>query len=477
MTGSQLIDWSSAGVPLLVAAGAIVALVVDAFWPGGRWRRAGTIAVASLAAAGSWLASTGSTGPIVAGFSWVILLSALAVVVLAQVLEDDATMPAGESVFLMLCATAGALTLASASDFVTLVVALELLSLPSIALVAMQRDRREAVSSAWTFFLASATATAVTLMGLSLLYGLTGTLTYEGVLVGLQAERAPLRVVTAVVVLVLIGLVFKVGAVPFHLWIPDAYRGATVPVAAFLSVVSKGGALAALLVVLAYPFVALQPRWDLFIAVVAALSMTIGNLGALAQRDIVGMLAWSSVAQGGFVLAPLVAVAVGSDLVLTAPLRYLAVYAVANLTVFAVAAVGVRRLGGTSYAHYTGVARRDPLLGVALLMGLLALAGFPPAVIGLVAKYVVLQPVIVSGYGWLAAVMAVNVALGLVYYLRLAVVAFAPASRVPQSEVAAPGATVREGRGTAIAYAVVVVGVVALVATSVAPTLLLGPLP
>ncbi|MGH1563669.1 NADH-quinone oxidoreductase subunit N [Mumia sp. DW29H23] len=482
MNVSDVVDWSSAGVPLLVAVGAIAALVVDAFWPAGGWRRSGTIAVASLVAAGAWLADSGSTGPVVAGFSWVILLSALAVVLLAQVLEDDARMPAGESVFLMLSATAGALTLAAASDFVTLAVALELLSLPSIALVAMRRDQPAAVSSAWTFFLASATATAVTLMGLSLLYGLTGTLTYEGVLVGLQAERAPVRVVTAVVVLVLIGLVFKLGAVPFHLWIPDAYRGASVPVAAFLSVVSKGGALAALLVVLAYPFVALQSRWDLFVAVVAALTMTVGNLGALAQRDVVGMLAWSSIAQSGFVLAPLVAVAVRTEDVLTAPLRYLAVYAIANLTVFAVAAVGVRRFGGTSYAHYAGVARRDPLVGVALLMGLLALAGFPPAVIGLIAKYVVLQPVVTGGYGWLAAVMAVNVALGLVYYLRLVVVAFAPAARAPEAEAEATGAATRSaatrsGRGAAIAYAVVVAGLVVLVATSVYPTLLLGPLP
>ncbi|WP_370616281.1 NADH-quinone oxidoreductase subunit N [Mumia sp. Pv 4-285] len=475
MTVVDAVDWASAGVPLLVAVGAIVVLVVDAFWPAGGWRRAGLIALASLVAAGAWLADSGSSGAVVAGFSWVILLSALAVVLLTQALEDDPQMPAGESTFLVLSATAGALTLAAASDFVTLLVALELLSLPSIALVAMRRDRAVAVSSAWTFFIASATATAITLMGLSLLYGITGTLTYEGVLVGLQDGRAPERATSAVVVLVLVGLVFKVGAVPFHLWIPDAYRGASVPVAAFLSVVSKGGALAALLVVLAYPFLPLQPRWDVFIAVVAALSMTIGNIGALAQRDIVGMLAWSSIAQGGFVLAPLVAVSLASDDVLSAPLRYLAVYAVANLTVFAVAAVGVRRLGGTSYAHYRGVARRDPLIGVALVMGLLALAGFPPAVIGLVAKYVVLQPVVLGGHGWLAVVMAFNVALGLVYYLRLVVVAFAPADRAGAE--APTGAAVRSGRGATTAYAVVAVGVTLLIATSVYPTLIFGPLP
>ncbi|WP_262850387.1 NADH-quinone oxidoreductase subunit N [Mumia quercus] len=471
----EAVDWASVGVPLLVAVGAIAALLVDAFWPGGGWRRQGVVAVAGLVAAGAWLAETGSHGPLVAGFSWVILVAALVVVVLTQSLEDDPAMPPGESTFLLLSATAGALTLAAARDFVTLVVALELLSLPSIALVALRRDRRESVSAAWTFFLASATATAVTLMGLSLLYGLTGTLTYAGVNEALQTSEAPVRVMAAVVVMVLVGLVFKVGAVPFHLWIPDAYRGAPIPVAAFLSVVSKGGALAALLVVLAYPLLPLQPRWDVFVAVVAGLSMTLGNIGALVQREMVGMLAWSSIAQGGFVVAPMVALAVQADLVLTAPLRYLAVYAMANLTVFAVAVVAARRFGGTTYAHLAGVGRRDPLLGAALVLGLLTLAGFPPAVIGLLAKYLVLQPVVVGGYAWLAGVMAVNVALGLVYYLRLVVVAYAPADRVGNG--VPPVTSVREGRGARLAYAVVVVGAVALAATSVAPTLLLGALP
>jgi NADH-quinone oxidoreductase subunit N len=150
MNASDVVDWPSVGVPLLV---------VDAFWPGGGWRRAGVVGLASLVAAGAWLTDTGSSGPVVAGFSWVILASALAVLVMMQALEDDARMPAGETVFLMLAATAGALTLAAADDFVTLVVALELLSLPSIALVALRREP-SAASSAWTFFLASGTATS-----------------------------------------------------------------------------------------------------------------------------------------------------------------------------------------------------------------------------------------------------------------------------------------------------------------------------
>ncbi len=130
------VDWASVGVPLIVAVGAIVALLVDAFWPSGGWRRQGVVAVAALLAAGAWLADTGSHGWLVAGFSWVLLVAALVVVVVAQSLEDDTAMPAGEYDFLLLSATAGALTLAAAQDFVTLVVALELLSLPSIALVA-----------------------------------------------------------------------------------------------------------------------------------------------------------------------------------------------------------------------------------------------------------------------------------------------------------------------------------------------------
>ncbi|PJJ58275.1 NADH-quinone oxidoreductase subunit N [Mumia flava] len=482
-----MIEWSVIGVPLVVAVGAIVVLLTDAFVAQAGWRTAGGISAAALVGAGCWLGATGSSGGVALGFSWVLLVSTAVVVALCQVLDDDPAVPPGELSFLLLLSASGALTLAVARDFVTLVIALELLALPSIVLVGIRSGSLRGIRSAWTFFVLSVSASAVTLMGISLLYGVTGTLTYDGVLTSLQSQdRTDVgpEVLGAIVVLTLVGLLLKVGAVPFHLWIPDAYRGAPIPVAAYLSVVSKGGALAALLVVLAYPFLSLQPRWDVVIAVVAALSMTVGNIGALVQREMVSMLAWSSVAQAGFLLAPLVALRVNSPVVSAAPLRYLAVFALANLTAFAVAALVVRRFGGTDYDRLAGLARRDPVTGAALIMALLTLAGFPPAVIGLLAKYLVIQPVILGGYAWLAVAIALNIAAGLVYYLRLVVVVFAPRERWrtdPDDPQAATGGgevtVVRPRRGgVAITEAIVVLGLLALVATSLYPTMLLGPL-
>ena len=511
------IDWAALTPVLIVLGAGLLGVLVAAFVPRPA-RRGAQVVLTALALAGALVAvvwrwtvvsvngpaeivggSLIEDGPALLAQGIIALVALVGLLVIADRSEwgedafaaqaatrpgspdEDEAQRAGLSqteVFpFVLFSVGGMLLFPAAGDLVMMFIALEVLSLPLYLLSGMARRRRLlSQEAALKYFVLGAFSSAFFVMGAALLYGFSGSLRLSELAVAVPSTVGMDGLLLAGSVLVIIGLLFKVGAVPFHLWIPDAYQGATIPVAAFLSVVSKGGAVAALVVVLAHPLVPLQPRWDLFVAIVAALSMTVGNIGALAQRDVVGMLAWSAVAQGGFVLAPMVALAVRADVVLTAPLRYLAVYAMATLTVFAVAAVAARRFGGTSYAHLAGVGRRDPVLGVALVLGLLTLAGFPPAVIGLVAKYLVLQPVVVSGYAWLAGIMAVNVALGLVYYLRLVVVAYAPAARVTAGD-GAPVTSVREGRGARLAYAVVVVGAVALAATSIAPSLLLGALP
>jgi NADH-quinone oxidoreductase subunit N len=301
--------------------------------------------------------------------------------------------------------------------------------------VALRREDRAAARAGWTFFLASVTATAFTLMGTALVYGATGSLHFDQVAAALSGGAVPQQVLRTGVVLVLVGLVFKVGAVPFHMWVPDTYHGATSAVAAYLSVVSKTAGFAGILVLLAYPFASLVSSWGPLVAVVAGLTMTVGNIAALRQHDAVGMLAWSSVAQAGFVLAPVTALLAGGSLEdsgLAGAVRYLGVYAVANLAAFAVVASVRERTGRTDLEAFRGLLRRDRLGGVTLAAALLALAGFPPAVIGLVAKYVVLAPVVRDGHEVLAVVMAVNVAIGLAYYLRLLVLSLSPAQPLPQ---------------------------------------------
>ena len=203
-------------------------------------------------------------------------------------------------------------------------------------------------------------------------------------------------------------------------------------------------------------------------AVVAALTMTIGNIGALRQRDGVGLLAWSSIAQAGFLMTPSVGLFARDGP--SAPVQYLAVYALANLVAFSVLAIVLRTHGSTSFDELGGLVRTDPLLGGSLAFALLTLAGFPPAIIGLLTKYIVLRPVIEGGHHVLAVIMAVNVALGLAYYLRLIVKLFEAPIEDPYVSPSPPYAVriARYGVGT---------GAAGLIGLSLWPNLLLNNLP
>lgn len=462
------IDWVVIGPALIVAVGALLALMLDAFWPTRTWLGPAIVSTVSVLIAGGELLRADGPDEFTFALSLIILLGTLYVLVASNVMNYEQSIPPGEFHFLLLSSAAGGLAMVAARDLVTLVVALELLSLPSIALVGLRQGDKEAIRSAWTFFLASVVSTAITLMGISLLYGITGSLDYAGIDDGLQSTAMPESVIAVGVGLTLIGLLFKLGAVPFHMWIPDTYRGASVPVAGFLSTVSKAAALGALLVFLA---VALPQAYDIWLplmTVVAALTMTVGNIGALRQRDGVGMLAWSSVAQAGFLIAPAVGLFTRDGL--SAPVQYLAVYALANLVAFSVLAIVLRTRGSTSFDELAGLARTDPLLGGALAFALLTLAGFPPAIIGLLTKYVVLRPVIEGDHYVLAVIMAVNVALGLAYYLRLFV-------RLFEATVGEPYVSPSPPYAVRIATTGVALGTAGLIALSAWPDLLLNTLP
>lgn len=462
------IDWAIAGPATIVAAGAVLALLVDAFFPRRTWLGSGLPSTAALIAAAAELFRLRDDVPEATfALSLILLAATLFVVVASNVMNFENSMPPGEYHFLMLSSAAGALLMVSARDVVTLLVALELLSLPSIALVGLRQGDRRAIRSAWTFFLASVVSTAITLMGISLLYGITGTLDYQGISDALRGSDMPDSVVSVAVLLTVIGLLFKLGAVPFHMWIPDAYLGAPILVAGFLSSVSKAASLGALLTFLGIALGGSYDTWGTLLAVIAAVTMTIGNLGALRQTNAVGMLAWSSVAQAGFLLA---AVAVAGRLGLSAALQYLAVYVLANLVAFAALAVVLRLRGSTDYDELRGLSRTDPPTGIPLALAALTLAGFPPAIIGLVTKYVVIQPVIEAGETWLAVVMAINVMLGLAYYLRFVAVLFDKPDG--ESYVSpSPPFSVR------VAKAVVILGALGIVALSAWPDLLLSNLP
>ncbi len=435
---TQSIDWVAVTPPLALVVAALTALLVDAFAPRIR-AAAGVVSLAGIAAA---VASTLSmrdaprSSFCFAGSSelptscswlvddvtvawWLIMLVATALVVLLTwPATTTGELASGELHFLLLASATGALAVAAAGDLVTLLVSMEAVSLPAFALVALRRADRRGAEAALKFFVASVVATAFSLLGISLVYGATGSVVAGPVASATASGSAVAPVVGVGMVLTVVALAFKVAAVPFQVWVPDTYVGAPVPVAGYLSVVSKAAGLAGLTIVLVRFMSAYVESWSIVVAVAAALTMTVGNLGALRQQHVVRLLAWSSVAQAGYLLVPLAAGGSSEDV--NAILVYALMYALVNLGAFA-AAVAVASWGGSTVEDCAGLARSHPWIGGSLAFALLCLAGLPPGVVGLIAKVAIFQSA-VDGSGvdtrWLAVVMAVNVAIGLVYYLR-----------------------------------------------------------
>ena len=321
-------------------------------------------------------------------------------------LRTDA--PAGEYCFLLLCSMTGGVVLGASRDLITLIIALETLTLPLYVLVGLRRRSVASAEAAVTFFVVSVVSTAVTLLGAALLYAATGTVhigalfaSLTGDPIGPEIGGQPggpelTRVVAVASVLVLVGLAFKVAAVPFHAWAPSTYDGAPLPVAAYLSTASKLGGVIALIVVVVD---ALRPRLEVAgpaLAVVAVLTMTVGNLVALRQRRMVRLLAWSSVAQAGYILAPLGALAMGSARASVTPLVvatlvYTVFYIVLELGAFGavVALRGVARRWHHDRLRGRGPAR--PWVTAAFVLALAGLAGLPPGLAGLFAKVTIVR--------------------------------------------------------------------------------------
>ncbi|MEO3785701.1 NADH-quinone oxidoreductase subunit N [Actinocorallia sp. B10E7] len=443
----QEIDYAAVAPVLIVAVAAVALLLAGAFELGRKWLgwltalalSAGLIAVFTLIPGevrrtfcvpetlrGDGLESCSYVvDQFTLLFQGVVLAAAVVVVLMSLSDLEAADIPAGEYYFLLLCAVTGALALVAARDLVLLFVSLETLSLPVFAMVALKRYDGRATEAAVKLFLVSVVSAAVLLFGVSLVYGTAGAMHFDRI--AAASVEGPLEaVLTAGIVMVVVGFAFKVAAVPFHFWAPDVYQGAPVPVAAFLSVVSKAGGFAGIALVVALAFPEQDHVWGPLLAVLAAVTMTVGNVMALRQTQAVRLLAWSSVAQSGYMLAPLSVGAghIGQGIAATA--GYLAFYAVMNLGAFAV----VRGVAAASeenlLADYTGLVRRNPLSGLLLAFFLICLAGLPPGVMGLIAKVLVFKAVVTGPVLWLAAVMAVNVVIGLYYYLVWAVRLFAP---------------------------------------------------
>ncbi|MFF9341597.1 MULTISPECIES: NADH-quinone oxidoreductase subunit N [unclassified Streptomyces] len=460
----QSVDWLTIAPPTLTALVALGVLVADLFVPAARKQLLGWISVAGLAAALVLLlplragdratfcltpaaqtdsaAQTAGCSYTADHFTLVIQLLVLGGALLTALLSLPATrekLPAGEYWFLLLSSAAGAALLPASRDLATLVVALEVASLPAFALVGLKRGDRRSSEAALKFFLSSVTATAVTLLGVSFVYAATGTLHLTEIAARLDEVPRELQTLAeAGVALTLVGFAFKLAAVPFHFWVPDTYTGAPLPVAAYLSVVGKAVGFTGLILVTVVAFPPYADVWGPALAVLAALTMTAGNVAALRQDparpgSAVRLLAWSSVAQAGYLLVPIGAAAYSSDEQVGATVAYALMYAVVNLGAFAVVALVARTHPGKRIADHAGLHATSPAAALALAFFLLNLAGLPPGIIGLFAKVTVFSSAVDAGLGWLAVVMGVNVVIGLAYYLRWTALLF----RTPQDAIAA----------------------------------------
>jgi NADH-quinone oxidoreductase subunit N len=387
----------------------------------------------------------------------------------------SAGIPVGEYCFLLACSMTGGVVIGYAGDLVTLIVALETLTLPLYILVGLRRTAVTSAEGAVTFFVVSVVATAITLLGAALLYASTGAV-HLSVLrsaFGADASLVHQPLVQVAAALVVLGLSFKVAAVPFHAWAPAAYDGAPVPVAAYLSTASKLGGVIALLYVAIGPL-PLQVTGPV-LAALAVATMTVGNLVALRQSRMVRLLAWSSVAQAGYILAPLGAAAFTAgrssdalDLAVAATVAYTVFYLVMELGAFGSVVALRGAADGGAIDDYRAAARRTPWVGAAFVLALVGLAGLPPGLAGLFAKVTVVRSLLGGGAGWLAVIVALNAVVGLAYYLRAAVVLYAaPAASLPPT--AAPAA------GPAAAAVPWTVAVALVVATAVAVVIGFAP--
>jgi NADH-quinone oxidoreductase subunit N len=342
---------------------------------------------------------------------------------------------------LLLFATGGMMLLAASRDLILIFVALELTSISQYIMAALNRDARSG-EAAVKYLLLGATASAVILYGMAYLYGMTGSTR----LVAPAGESSVAAAVAAMdgrfeaglvlaVVLLVAGLGFKLAAVPFQMWVPDVYEGSPPPVAAFLSVASKAAAFAVVLRIFfdGLPDESLSNDWSMAFAVVAALSMSVGNVLALVQSNVRRLLGYSSIAHAGYVMVGVAAVSAadgGASLGASGVLFFLATYAFTNLAAFIAVVAVSDRLGSDEIGAYAGLARRSPLLAAGLGIGLVSLTGIPPTA-GFIAKVYVFNAAVESDLVWLVVIAVVNSVVSAFYYLRVAGMMFIgePSSR------------------------------------------------
>lgn len=421
---------------LIVSAGALFILLADVFVQPRAWPRAFAsvmVLLCAVLAMNIYFPPYQGGGTVFAGFvyadvySWfvsllILLGTILAILVGMSAIEAEGIESPGEYYSLLLMTTVGALVFATAAELMTLFIGLETMSMGLYCLCGSALKLRRSTESALKYFLLGSFSSAFMLYGIALLYGLTGSTNLDAISIALA--NADTLMSHCALALLLVGFVFKLGAVPFHFWAPDVYQGAPTPVTAYMACVVKIAAAAATLRVLWSGFGGQMLFWSGAIWYLAVFTMVIGNLVALRQRSVKRMLAYSSVAHAGYMLVGLLSRGPHYEGG-TAILYYLVVYSLMTLGAFAVVqAVSARRSESAhpdDLMYFDGLASRNPFLAFSMAIFMLGLAGIPPGMAGLLGKFYLFSAAVKANYVGLAVIGVLCSAVSSFYYLRIIV--------------------------------------------------------
>ncbi len=425
------IDWTALGPISILTGGAILALLIGLIGSNGFRRIAVPVTtIATLLFALVWLISqwsnaSGTDTAIISDalqidtltvtLGSICLVGALVAVIVS--LRSESELGNGEFHSLMLFSVTGMLVLIAADDLVTLFVGMELLSIPLYVMSGSALKRERSLEAGLKYLIVGSVGSATLLYGLALLYGATGSTGFPEIgKAALNGSTASDALFLGGMALAVVGIGFKASSAPFHQWTPDVYEGAPTGVTTFMATATKAAALGVLIRLLAGPLLPAVDDWSPIVATLAVLSIAVGNFGALGQDSLKRMLAWSSIAQVGYLLA---AVVVAEHLGTQAVIFYLAVYAVMTLAAFAVVADNSRDWDeGERLEGFAGLGRRRPWLAGAMSVAMLALAGLPPTA-GFIGKLTVIEAVLDGGYAWLAFAVVIGSLVSLGYYLRV----------------------------------------------------------
>jgi len=441
---------------MIVALTGIIVMLYDSFVPRQR-NVTGIISLVGLAISAFFLVSMWGDAPSTAwngmvandglrlSFTIVFLFVSAITILISTVWTDREDVPVGEYHAMLLFATFGMMFMASGNDLVIIFLGLETLSIATYVMAGLRRADLKSNESAMKYFILGSFASAFLLYGMALTYGATGATNITEIALKVANPNFPALLLVGGAMMI-VGFGFKVATVPFHVWTPDVYEGAPTPITAFLAVGSKSAAFASFLrvFVLGFPLIAgvqasgyLHESWITALAVMAILTMTVGNIAAIMQDNVKRMLAYSSIAHAGYALvgfigAGMARTAQARDEAIAAVAFYMLTYAVTNLGAFAIVTlIGQKNDRRTAFEDYNGIGFRSPLLAFSLSLFMLSLLGLPLTA-GFMGKVLVFRPALEAGSTLLTimvVVAVVNTAISAYYYLRLIVVMFSANAR------------------------------------------------